>query len=181
MIVKEIKMDNLQDILWKIPETPGSFTYADLFGEIKTAIADNEHEYEFIVGTDSQSYGKTFMFITVLCILKKGKGGTYFYKTEISSQAKSYHNNHKLRIFDEIAKTIECASIITENTGYKPIVHLDVNSPHKREFTSAFSDQLRGWVISCGFEAVTKPLAFVASCVANRHTKNRKHKRKVRK
>ncbi|MFA6049656.1 MAG: ribonuclease H-like YkuK family protein [Candidatus Paceibacterota bacterium] len=158
---------------WKLPECDTKFVEADLFDHIRTAMRDRDHDYELAIGTDSQIRGKLFRFITVLCIWKKGKGGTYYYKTEYLPRSSFPISNQKMRMFDEVARTIELALKIEEKTGYKPIVHVDASIPTKKEFTSSFSEQLRGYVVSCGYECVLKPESYVANCIADRHTKRK--------
>jgi hypothetical protein len=37
-----------------------------------------------------------------------------------------------MRMFDEVAKTLEVANYITEKTGIKPICHIDASLPIKK-------------------------------------------------
>lgn len=166
---------------WKIPEEKGKkYTDDDVCTHITTAMRDRDHEYEIAIGTDSQVRGKLFRFITVVCIWKKGKGGMYYYRTEYTPRSQFPVSNQKMRMFDEVAKTIELATKIEEKTSFRPIIHVDASIPNKKEFTSSFSEQLKGYVVSCGYECVLKPESYVANCIADRHTKRKLHSKELR-
>ena len=165
---------------WKIPETEGRFTDEQVYEHIRKAMADKSAEYEVAIGTDSQIRGRLFQFITVLCIWKKGKGGLYYYKNEYTPRKAFPVANQKMRMFDEVTRTISFANTIHEKTGFKPIVHVDASAPTKKEFTSAFSEQLRGYVVSSGYDCVLKPESYVATCIADRHSKRKIRARDLR-
>ena len=79
--------------------------------------------------------------------------------------------NERTELFHETTLAIEIASQIEEKTGRKPIVHIDASPANAGELTSMFSDQLKGYVTASGFECILKPFSFVASGVANKHSK----------
>lgn len=178
---ERVNMENAvattSEAVWKVPEIAGRFSDEQLYDEIRKASADMENEYEIAVGVDSQIYGRYFTFVTVLCLWRKGHGGLYFFRTEGDDKAKIYHNNQKMRMFDEVAKALEFAQNIENNTNIKPIIHLDVSPSGEKEYTSVFSDQLKGYVISSGYECEIKPYSYAAMCIADRHTKKRRKKR----
>lgn len=125
---------------------------------------------ELIVGTDSQMNKRSFKFITVVCLLRKGKGGYYWYKLDHHNRL-TYKGNQKLRMFQEVDKSIEVASWLTSVSTLTPSIHIDASPKEKAEFTSAFSDELKGYVTASGFECMLKPEAFVASVVADKHSR----------
>lgn len=133
-----------------------------------------EGECELIVGVDSHLHGVAYRFITVVCLYRKGRGGFYYY--HISEQHRkvfkgTYPIRVKTRMFHETSLAIEMATEIQEKTGILPVVHIDASPPNTGELTSMFSDQLKGYVAASGFEAVLKPWGFVASGIANKHSK----------
>ena len=158
---------------WKLPESGERFTDEQIFAAISLASKDKDHDYEIAIGTDSQIRGRLFQFITVCCIWKKGKGGVYYYKTEYMPRKAFPVSNQKMRMFDEVSRTIELANTIQDKTGVVPVVHVDASVPSKKEFTSSFSEQLRGYVLSSGYECVLKPESYVANCIADRHSKKK--------
>jgi predicted RNase H-related nuclease YkuK (DUF458 family) len=130
--------------------------------------------YELIVGVDSHLHGHFYRFITVVCLYEKGRGGFYYYSTSEQNRREfkgTYPVRVRARMFHETTLAIELVTDIQEKTGRKPIVHIDASPPNTGELTSMFSDQLRGYVVASGFEAVLKPFSFVASGVANKHSK----------
>jgi len=130
-------------------------------------------EIEVGIGTDSQIIGKNFRFVTVLCVYKKGKGGFYFYRPESLPREKYNVSNQKLRMFDEVAKSIELSVKLKEETGVNPIIHIDASPTASDQFTSSFSEQLKGYAQSCGFKALIKPDSYVASGIADSHSKGK--------
>lgn len=164
--------DKIKNILWKLPYSEERYLLADICKEIKEKIKDLNFEWEIGVGTDSQIRGSKVFFTTVICIYQKSKGGTYYYINDIMPK-KSFGtgNNQVLRMYEEVKKTLEVASILEIETNRKPMVHVDASKSHKKAFTSSFSEQLKGYVVSSGFECILKPDSYVASCIADRHSK----------
>lgn len=145
----------------------------------KTQQEDEDSEYQIIVGTDSHRHGPYFRFISVICIYKVGKGGNYYFLETYESSDKYLQGqrgrkakgNQKIRMFDEVTRSIELAEKVFDETGLLPVVDIDASPSFKKEFTSEFSDQLKGYVTSAGFVATIKPDSHIASAVADRHTK----------
>lgn len=134
-------------------------------------------EIEVGIGTDSQVIGRNFRFVTVLCVYKKGKGGFYFYRPESLPREKYDIKNQKLRMFDEVAKSIELSQKLKEETGVSPVIHIDASPSKREEFTSSFSDQLKGYAQACGFKALIKPESYVASGIADSHSKSKSQRK----
>lgn len=78
----------------------------------------------------------------------------------------------RARMFYEATLALETAQSIFDNTEALPVIHLDASPSGGTEVTSAFSDELNGYVVGCGFECVLKPWAFVASGIADKHSKS---------
>ena len=168
--------------LWRKAGDPEFYSIDEVYEAITLEALNDDYDCEFGIGTDSQMIGRIFRFVTVLCIHRIGKGGTYFYLPEHMPRNTYELKNQKLRMFDEVAKAIEISLDIVDKTGITPIIHVDASPETHNEFTSEFSDQLKGYIQSCGFECKLKPESYVASCVADRHTKkkNRKKERRLR-
>jgi predicted RNase H-related nuclease YkuK (DUF458 family) len=140
--------------------------------ETKSWKQGNEHE--LIVGVDSHLHGCIHYFITVVCLYRKGRGGFYYFKVNEQNRKEfkgTYPVRVRARMFHEASLAIETATEIQEKTGITPIIHLDASPASTGELSSMFSEELRGYAVGCGFEAVLKPWSFVASGVANKHTK----------
>lgn len=131
-------------------------------------------DYELIIGVDSHLHGTTYRFISVVCIYLKGRGGFYYYTTSEQHRKEfkgAYPAKVKARMFHETSLAIELATEIQEKTKRAPVIHIDASPPGAGEVTSLFSDSLKGYVTASGFDAVLKPWSFVASGVANKHSK----------
>jgi len=76
------------------------------------------------------------------------------------------------RILREVEKSINIAMSITEvcpNANLE--IHMDVSPEDKSEKTSRMAKMLMGYATGSGFKCKTKPEAFAASSVADKHTK----------
>jgi len=168
---EEVDINNTYSSLWKCPGAKHRFETSQVLEHIGRLRYNKE--CEIAVGTDSQYRGKYLFYITVVALWERGKGGTYYYKSEYVRRQHFGSSNQKMRMFDEVARTLEVANMIMEQTGIKPICHVDASLPVKKEFTSSFSEQLKGYVISSGYDCVLKPESYAANCIADRHTKRK--------
>lgn len=165
-------------LLWKNSDGK-RFSDEHVFGWVGQTQYDRENEYQIIVGTDSHMAGRTFRFITVICVYRVGKGGNYYYTEEyepreryvIGVRGKKVKGNQKMRMFNEVERSVEMANKLFDSTGVLPVVHVDASPSHRKEFTSEFSEQLKGYVVASGYECVLKPDSFVANAIADKHTK----------
>lgn len=174
-------MDNNNDLTgkrWKTPKNPKIFSTEEVFSCIRDTILENE-QVDVSIGTDSQHIGKGFRFVTVVCAYRQGKGGIYFYNSETIEVKKYPLGNQKMRMFDEATRSIELAYSLEEQLGFKPCIHIDASPEKNGEFTSGFVEQIKGYVISSGFECLTKPESYTASFIADKYSK-RKSKSKQR-
>jgi predicted RNase H-related nuclease YkuK (DUF458 family) len=156
------------------------FTEAHVFDWVSKTKNDPENEYQVIVGTDSHMSGRSFRFITVICVYRVGKGGNYYYLENYEPRENYLGNaprgrktkgNQKMRMFNEVERSVAMAEKLLETCGVIPVVHIDASPSHRQEFTSEFSEQLKGYVTACGYECELKPDSWVANAVADKHTK----------
>lgn len=131
---------------------------------------DSKPEYDtrLMVGTDSQLCGKVFKFITVVCVYKQGHGGDYYYTIDYEDK-KQYRGKQHLRIQREVQRSVEIADWILDSTSLVSEIHIDASPKEANEFTSQYSDALKGYAIGAGYVAKIKPESFVASSVSDRH------------
>ena len=164
---------------WKNSEGQ-RFTEAHVFDWVSNIKNDPGTEYQVIVGTDSHMAGRSFRFITVICVYRVGKGGNYYYLESYEPRenylgngprGKKVKGNQKMRMFNEVERSVTMAEKLLELCSVIPIVHIDASPSDRKEFTSEFSEQLKGYVTACGYECVLKPDSFVANAVADKHTK----------
>lgn len=164
---KEIKTD-----VWVEGNDPKQYTLDEVFALVQAKVSNPETDTHVMVGTDSHSYGVNYHFITVICAWNVGKGGTYFYKSTLEPR-KTFAGSQKLRLQDEVTKSLAVAFELEAKMGIKPEVHIDASPAYKKEFSSSFSDFLKGYVLSSGYDAILKPESFVSNCIADKHTRKR--------
>jgi uncharacterized protein len=163
--------------VWVQGNDPKQYSIEEMFDLVLARVRNPDTKTHVMVGTDSHAFGLHYHFVTVLCVWDEGKGGTYFYKSALEPR-KTFEGSQKMRLQDEVTKSIVLAYEVEAKCGIKPEVHIDASPPGKKEFSSAFSDSLKGYVLSSGYDAILKPESFVSNCIADRHTRRRIRARK---
>ncbi len=160
------------DTWYEAGEAKLVMTQEEVFSALSKRISNPDTTTHIMVGTDSHAYGQFYHFVTVICAWDEGKGGSYYLKSNLEPR-KSFQGSQKLRLQDEVTKSLTVAFVIEENLKIKPEVHIDASPSSKKEFSSAFSDFLKGYVLSSGYEAILKPDSFVSNCIADKHTRKK--------
>lgn len=152
--------------------THGRLTEMQVFDQIKDDILSNpDNEFILYVGTDSQTYSKTKV-VSVIALVKKGKGGKYFYTVEILKRTKDL----RTKIYNETIYSLEVAKRLVEymydnNLENDVIIHADIGNNKKTGKTHVLIQEIVGWVTAEGFKCQYKPHATVASTIADRISK----------
>jgi len=134
-------------------------------------------EYSLVIGTDSHEKenngsSKTINLVTAVLVHRRGYGGKYFWKR------KNMSNIHTLRekIYAETLESLSFAlsfvpMLRRELNGNSPFynleIHIDVG---EHGDTRDMIKEVVGMVTGNGFVAKTKPHAYGASYVADKHT-----------
>lgn len=143
--------------------------YEDIMSILKEVETWKKHK--IIVGTDSVKLNDSFIFTNTICILNDfGKyNRTYFYNRK-KIKDDSFYTLSK-RLMKETTDSIEIAMFLqTSLTKPNIEIHIDVNTEEKYK-SSKFKNILIGYVTGCGFECRVKPESFVASSIADNHTR----------
>lgn len=130
--------------------------------------------YRLVIGTDSQAKrinGEAEIdFVTAVVIHKIGHGARYFWRRE--KQKKHYVLRDK--IYTETIKSLEFAEVFVPlvrdkipASSYDLEIHIDVGPVGP---TREMIKEVVGMVRGSGYKAKTKPEAYGASSVADRHT-----------
>lgn len=134
-----------------------------------------EHAYTngtIYIGTDSFFKKGECIFSTAICLYgaDNQQGGRYFFqKTKIS---KKQFPSLSVRMLKEAENTINIAQKIVDECSWAKLeLHLDISSAEKEEGTSPLASMLVGYVQGSGFECKTKPEAFAAASIADKHSK----------
>lgn len=165
---------------WKTLEgDPIENISVEITKEVKESDANGGIIFAY-VGCDGQNIGRKYTSFVQCIALHKfndsgiGKGGRVYY---IRHLEKRYWNRNK-RLLREAELAINLATslepLFTElDTPFE--VHVDVNSvagKNNENRSYEVHDAIRGWVTGMGFICKTKPQAWVAAIVADRHTRS---------
>lgn len=158
--------------------TYGDLKLSEVISNIKIFLEnDSNAKYSLIIGTDSQEKidekGKKMInLVTAVVVYRKGFGGQYFWKR------KNYYEIHTLRdkIYAETMESLNFATMFVpqfqkslngKSLNYDLEIHVDVGEYGQ---TREMIKEVVGMVVGNGFVAKTKPQAYGASYVADKHT-----------
>lgn len=118
------------------------------------------------IGSDSQVYGDTIEFATVIVFLREKRGGFMF----ISNYRMIKKMSLKERMITEVSKSIEVAYALCDLLDQYVVeleVHADINTdPHFKSNTAL--KEAMGYILGMGFVFKAKPDAFASSCCADK-------------
>lgn len=155
--------------------TMGALEVSELVLEIADFVDEDPSSfYSLVIGTDSQTRrvnGESEIdYVTALIIYRKGKGGRYFWKKE--RQNKIPHLRDK--IYTETLLSLDAAQTVVPEIRklispgkYDLEIHIDVGPLGP---TREMIREVVGMVSGSGFVAKTKPDAWGATSVADKHT-----------
>jgi len=158
-----------------ISPTKGKMKFEEVVGDLINFVLEQPEEiYRIIVGTDSE--GKEIPdFVSAIVILRKGKGGRYFWK-KIKNRKKY---TLRTRIYEETMLSLKLAMKLREciekklekirPRNYKNLeIHTDIGQVGE---TREMIKEIIGMVRGNGFEVKIKPEAFGATSVADHYLK----------
>jgi len=158
-----------------ISPTKGKMKFEEVVGDLINFVLEQPEEiYRIIVGTDSE--GKEIPdFVSAIVILRKGKGGRYFWK-KIKNRKKY---TLRTRIYEETMLSLKLAMKLREciekklekirPRNYKNLeIHTDIGQVGE---TREMIKEIIGMVKGNGFEVKIKPEAFGATSVADHYLK----------
>ncbi|OGH19752.1 MAG: hypothetical protein A3D74_02310 [Candidatus Levybacteria bacterium RIFCSPHIGHO2_02_FULL_37_13] len=159
--------------------THGPLKTDEVIELIKDFLEDEpSSSYSLVIGTDSheKNYsgnGNHYInLVTAILVHRRGFGGKYFWKR------KELSNIHRLRekIYAETFESLNFASAFVpllkkklngKSPSYNLEIHIDVG---EHGDTRDMIKEVVGIVTGSGYVAKTKPKAYAASSVADRHT-----------
>ncbi len=153
-----------------VSPTVGKLSFRQMFDQLVGYMSEvPDQRYHLIIGTDSLLSEKT-SFVTAIVVHRVGHGGRYFYRKQVNRKMESLRQ----RILFETALSLDLAGQLSaelSRNGHSELpveIHLDVgpNGDTKRIIR-----EVVGMVTGSGFTAVTKPDAYGASKVADKHSK----------
>ena len=162
--------------------THGELTLQEIISKIKEFLEEKPNcEYSLVIGTDSHEKTngikpnngtKEINLVTAILIHRKGFGGKYFWRRQDKK------NIHSLRekIYAETIMSLTFASIFVplikealdgKSLNYNLEIHVDVG---EHGASREVIKEVVGMVTGNGYIAKTKPEAYAASYVADKHT-----------
>ncbi len=140
----------------------------DMFQILETVSKSKGHK--IIVGTDSVKLGYNFIFTSAICVLNtEFYDRRYFYIREKIKD--DIYLDLSRRLLKETEDSIEIALDIKNKFNAANIeIHADVNESSKH-LSSRYKNMIKGYISGCGFKVKTKPQSFVASSIADLHTR----------
>ncbi|MGF7186047.1 hypothetical protein GGQ84_002140 [Desulfitispora alkaliphila] len=130
---------------------------------------DKKAEHIICVGTDSQNMGDITKIVTVITLIRKTKGGIFFYESRKIKKI----TNLRQKIFLETQSSIEMANKVmnfVKERGIQAALEVHVDIGEKGE-TKDLIKEIVGWVIGMGFVCRLKPDSFASAVVADKITK----------
>ncbi len=150
--------------------TKGPMAFEEVVEEIVAEMeAAPDERYQIVVGTDSHSGFGGMDFVTAIILHKVGKGGRYFWRRVSEPRVHSLRQ----KIYREATLSFELAKALMEELeartplDYDLEIHVDVGT---RGPTRELIDEVVGMIVGSGFAVKTKPDAYAASTVADKHT-----------
>ncbi|MGB0864366.1 MAG: ribonuclease H-like YkuK family protein [Saprospiraceae bacterium] len=126
----------------------------------------NGYELKVCIGTDSQVYGGTIEFATVIVFLRVKRGGFMFIHKEKSNQKMSIRE----RMITEVGKSVQVAYSLCDLLDKYNValeVHADINTDPHFQSNVALKEAM-GYILGMGFEFKAKPDAFASSSCADK-------------
>lgn len=159
--------------------THGTLTIKKVIGYIKMFLEENpEAQYSLVVGTDSHEKNgiprglKNISLVTAVLVHRKGFGGKYFWKRK---ELNTIHNLRE-KIYAETLESLSFALTFIpllrrELNGRSPQYNLEIHIDVGQHGDSRdMIKEVVGMVTGNGFVAKTKPEAYGATYVADKHT-----------
>jgi len=141
-----------------------------IYNVLQEVVKSKNHK--IIIGSDSVKLGYNFIFTNAICVINEEfYDRRYFYfRTKIKDD--SYLDISK-RLLKETTDSLDIAMKIKDRIHNVNIeIHADVN-PNTSHMSSRYSNMISGYITGCGFDVKVKPQSFVASSIADLHTRKR--------
>ncbi|NTV30693.1 hypothetical protein HGA91_01765 [candidate division WWE3 bacterium] len=151
--------------------TYGDLTFKEVIFHIGTFMHNRPSAiYDVVLGSDSQVYSDRVDFVSAIIVHRRGEGGIYFWKRN-----REEHRKYVLRdrMYHEAVLSMDLANDFMEQFKIEGIIkfnleiHVDVSHTGK---TREVINEVVGMVRGSGFIVKTKPEAFGAASVADKHT-----------
>lgn len=152
----------------------------DLRSTIEAVLRDFP-DAQVTIASDSQQRGRDTEYVTVVTLVRPGKGGRVLFNREKIPRVRELRE----RLWKETWRSTQLAMELTSapDVGEWPMdipvhaVHIDANVDPKHK-SSKYVEELVGLVVGQGFNAVVKPESWAASHAADHAVKHKEERRK---
>ena len=152
---------------WKTGERK-AISSEDIFQILETVSKSKDHK--IIVGTDSVKLGQNFVFTSAICVLNSEFYDRRYFYIRQKIKDDTYLDLSR-RLLKETEDSIKIALDIKDKFNTANIeIHADVNEC-SNHLSARYKNMIKGYVSGCGFKVKTKPQSFVASSIADLHTR----------
>lgn len=134
----------------------------DDIGEWVVETVGTDDPLDVHIGTDSLQVGRYTQFVTVVVIVRKGKGGRVAYRKETVPRISSLRE----RLFMETWKSVGLGLALSPRVPNELIIHIDAN-PVETTASSKYVQELVGLVVGQGFAVRIKPEAWASTHCAD--------------
>lgn len=158
-------------------------TLAGVEIDLRSAIEAEMRAYpdvEVTVASDSQQRGQSTEYVTVVTLIRPGKGGRVLFNRELIPRVRELRE----RLWKETWRSTELAMELTSTPDIGERVTIDINAIHidanidPKHKSSKYVEELVGLVVGQGFKAVVKPESWAASHAADHAVKHKNERSK---
>ena len=169
-ILKAVAEDIEKQRVFNSP-THGPLTFKEVMFNIGAFMhAHPNARYDVVLGSDSQVYADRVDFVSAIIVHRRGEGGIYFWQRNREVNRKYVLRD---RMYQEAVLSMQLANDFMEQFKIEGIIqfnleiHVDVGQTGK---TREVINEVVGMIRGSGFVVKTKPEAFGAASVADKHT-----------
>lgn len=156
-----------------VSPSKGVLSHDEVIAEVIDYIKDHHQAgYSLIIGTDCKGHKGKIDFITAVVLHRRGLGGRYFWHKTIGLDVYSLRD----KIYKETMLSLKLAEILVppireqlspEEYNYNLEIHIDVGDTGQSRETVK---EVVGMVTGSGYVVKTKPEAYGAFVIADKHT-----------
>lgn len=158
--------------------THGSLQLGEVIGEIKKFLEENpDADYSLVIGSDSQERvngvkQESLAVVTAIVVHRKGFGGKYFWQKTLVPKTRTLREKIYTETLSSLSFATDFVPILKKSlNGHTPKYHLEIHvDVGEHGETREMIKEVVGMVVGNGFVAKTKPEAYGASYVADKHT-----------
>ncbi|MBM7614968.1 ribonuclease H-like YkuK family protein [Alkaliphilus hydrothermalis] len=150
--------------------TYGELTFEEACRKIKEYTKkDSTADYVISVGTDSQNIGNITKIVSVITLVRKTKGGIFFYDIKKVKKVKNLRQKILMETQSSIELANELVKFLNDNEIDAPLeVHIDIGEHGE---TKHLIKEIVGWVMGLGFKCCMKPDSYTSSGIADKISK----------